>query len=151
MQQCCKNKQYLYKRNIVALFIFKEMKQARNTAAKTEILNLISQSDVALSHTEIQTLLDGLCDRVTIYRVLDRLTEEGLIHKVVNIDGGVKYAGCHSCSANHNHKHNHIHFSCQKCKSVTCMEGIEPAFKLPKKYKVHEVNFTVSGLCPQCS
>lgn len=64
------------------------MKQARNTTAKTEILDLISQSEVALSHSEIQSL-DGLCDRVTIYRVLDRLVEEDLVHKVVNTDGGV--------------------------------------------------------------
>lgn len=125
------------------------MKQARNTAAKTAVLKLVNQSDVALSHTEIQSFLDGLCDRVTIYRVLDRLTDEGLIHKVVNIDGGLKYASCHNCPATH--EHNHIHFSCEKCKSVTCIENIQPSFKLPKTYKINEVNFTVSGLCPQCS
>ncbi len=127
------------------------MKQARNTTAKTAILNLIDQSDMALSHAEIQVSLDGMCDRVTIYRVLDRLTEEGLVHRIINIDGVVKYASCHSCSAMHQHHHSHIHFSCEKCKSVTCIEEVEPSFKLPRKYKVNEVNFTVSGLCPQCS
>jgi len=125
------------------------MKQARNTTAKTEILDLISQSETALSHSEIQSSLDGLCDRVTIYRVLDRLVEEDLVHKVINTDGGVKYAGCHSCSVKHSY--NHLHFSCQKCKSVTCLEDVEPSFKLPKNYKVNEMNFTLSGLCPQCS
>lgn len=125
------------------------MKQARNTTAKTEILALISQSEVALSHSDIQTTLNGLCDRVTIYRVLDRLVDEGLIHKVVNIDGGVKYASCHTCTSTHNH--NHIHFSCQKCKSVTCLENVQPTFKLPKSYKVLDVNFMVSGICPHCT
>lgn len=127
------------------------MKQSRNTAAKSEILNLLEQSEVALSHAEIQSSLDGLCDRVTIYRVLDRLVDEELIHKVINIDGGVKYANCHSCSTAHNHNHDHIHFSCEKCKSVTCMEEVKPTFELPEKYKVTATNFTVSGLCPQCS
>ncbi|MFA9290522.1 MAG: Fur family transcriptional regulator, partial [Solirubrobacteraceae bacterium] len=98
---------------------------------------------------EIQKSLDGLCDRVTIYRVLERLMEEGVIHKIVNVDGVVKYAGCHSCSEKHHH--NHIHFSCQKCKSVTCLEDVKPSFKLPENYIVSEVNFTLSGLCPQCS
>ena len=125
------------------------MKQARNTAAKTEILKCISQSEVALSHAEIQSSLEGLCDRVTIYRVLDRLTEEGAIHRIVNIDGVVKYANCRNCSVDH--KHSHIHFSCQKCKSVTCMEDVEPAFNLPARYQVAEVNFTVSGICPRCA
>jgi len=109
------------------------MKSARNTTAKTEIQELIITSNVALSHSEIQKSLNGLCDRVTIYRVLERLLEEGFIHKIVNVDGVVKYAGCH------------------KCKSVTCLDDVEPSFKLPKNYKVSEMNFTLSGLCPQCS
>ncbi len=124
------------------------MKLARNTAAKTEIQELITTSKMALSHSDIQKSLEGLCDRVTIYRVLERLLEEGIIHKIINIDGVVKYAGCHNCSIKHSH--NHIHFSCQKCKSVTCLENIEPTFKLPKNYKVSEMNFTISGLCPLC-
>lgn len=124
------------------------MKQIRNTVAKTQILNVITNSAMALSHSEIQTMLDGLCDRVTIYRVLDRLVAEDLIHKVVNIDGGVKYASCHSCTTAHHH--NHVHFSYQKCKSVTCLADVEPSFNLPKNYKVSEINFTVSGLCPRC-
>ena len=122
---------------------------SRNTVAKTEIQALLKQSGTALSHSEIQVVLNGLCDRVTIYRVLERLIEEGLAHKVVDINGVVKFASCHSCSANHNH--NHAHFSCEKCKSVTCLQNVEPSYKLPKKYKVNETNFTISGLCPLCS
>lgn len=114
-----------------------------------KILSLLSGSQVALSHAEIQMSLAALCDRVTIYRVLDRLVEEGAVHRIVNIDGVLKYASCNDCS--HTHHHDHIHFSCLKCKTVTCMKDVEPTFKLPKKYKVSEVNFTVSGLCPQCS
>ena len=149
MQQCCKINHYLCKRNYVAIKISKSMKTSRTTNAKTEIQELIVSSSVALSHSEIQKSLEGLCDRVTIYRVLERLMEESVIHKIVNIDGVVKYAGCHSCSKNHSH--NHIHFSCQKCKAVTCLDDVEPSFKLPKNYKVSETNFTLSGLCPQCS
>ncbi|MBM3429759.1 MAG: Fur family transcriptional regulator [Bacteroidetes bacterium] len=122
---------------------------ARNTNAKTQILTFIQNTNKAVSHAEIYHSLGDICDRVTVYRVLERLTDEGFIHKVVNIDGAVKYAGCHSCSENHNH--NHIHFSCQKCKSVTCLKDVEPSYKLPKKYTVSEMNFTLSGLCPQCS
>jgi len=125
------------------------MKQTRTTAAKTAILNLINTSESALSHTEIQSALHGICDRVTIYRVLDRLLEEGLIHKIVNTDGGVKYAACTNCTSKH--QHNHIHFSCQKCKSVTCLKDIQPSFTLPEKYQIVDVNFTVTGICALCA
>ena len=125
------------------------MKKTRNTIAKTKIRDLIFSSSTALSQSQIQNSLDGLCDRVTIYRVLDRLIEEGLIHKIVNTDGIIKFASCQSCSADHNH--NHIHFSCEKCKSVTCIDDVEPSYHLPASYKVTEAHFTLSGLCPMCS
>jgi Fur family ferric uptake transcriptional regulator len=127
------------------------MKQARNTAARTGILEVLKSAGRALSHPEIQETLDGLCDRVTIYRVLDRLIEERLIHKVIHPEGGVRYAVCGACEHAAKHTHNHIHFSCEACNTVTCLETIQPVFKLPKKYTVNEISFTVSGLCPNCN
>lgn len=124
------------------------MKISRNTTAKKQIQELLILSSEALSHSDIQVSLEGLCDRVTIYRVLERLLEEGLIHKIVNLDGVVKYAACHTCKEKHNH--NHMHFSCQNCKSLTCLDDVEPIYKLPKNYKAIETNFTISGLCPKC-
>ncbi|WP_126972742.1 Fur family transcriptional regulator [Gynurincola endophyticus] len=120
----------------------------RNTVAKTEILNLIKSSNQAFSHAEIEAKLEGLCNRVTIYRVLERLEEEGQIHKFVNINGVLKFAACHDCT-DHHHDH-HAHFNCTSCGTVTCLEEVEPVYKVPKKYKVQEVNFTLSGLCPNC-
>lgn len=121
----------------------------KNTRAKTEILEVINNSAVALSHAEIQQVLLTDCDRVTIYRVLDRLVTEHLVHKIVNVDGIVKYAACHDPGPAHNHQH--AHFSCVKCLQVTCLEKVLPAFTLPKKFKLQEINFTLSGICAQCS
>lgn len=121
----------------------------RNTVARTHILDMISKSDTALSHAEIESRLEGLCNRVTIYRVLDRLAEEDLVHKIINVDGHLRFAACHHRSDNHHH-HNHVHFSCVECGSVTCLEEVEPVFKMPGKYKVQDMNFTLSGLCPGC-
>ncbi|NDF60867.1 MAG: Fur family transcriptional regulator [Crocinitomicaceae bacterium] len=127
-------------------------KKTRNTTAKQAILELISTADQALSHIEIQQKLNNLCDRVTIYRVLSRLVEEQKIHKIINTDGVVNYAACHSCSHQEHQQesHNHIHFSCTVCKSVTCLEGIVPTFQLPVDYELQEINFTVAGICPKC-
>lgn len=124
---------------------------ARKTIAKSKILEYIQNSKEAVAHSDIQKSLKGVCDRVTIYRVLDRLFTEGLVHKIVDIDGVVKYAACRTCQDEHHHQHNHIHFSCEKCKKVTCLDAIMPQFNLPKDYKLKSVNFTVSGYCPQCN
>ncbi len=122
------------------------MKPSRNTAAKIKILSIIRNSESALSRSEIQFVINGLCDRITVYRVLNRLVREGLIHQVINVDGGINYAISDTESCNR----YHIHFSCQKCQSITCMSDVEPVFHLPENYRINSVNFTVSGLCPRC-
>jgi Fur family ferric uptake transcriptional regulator len=119
----------------------------RQTKAKIAIEHLIIQSEMALSHADIYTQLGDVCDRVTIYRILDRLVQENILHKIMTADGIVKYARCKSCVAKHDH--NHIHFSCQRCNETTCLETV-PAFNLPLNYQIMEVNFLVSGVCPQC-
>lgn len=124
------------------------MKLTRNTAARTAILNMIDDSKIALSQPAIQHMLNGLCDRVTIYRVLDRLVEEGLIHKIVNVNGVVNYAACQGCD--HKHDHQHIHFSCRVCDELTCLDQVIPSFTLPEGFSKEETFFTVSGVCTNC-
>ncbi|KAF0239077.1 MAG: Fur family transcriptional regulator ferric uptake [Prolixibacteraceae bacterium] len=116
---------------------------------KNQIKELIDNSDIALSHQEISKRLERQCDRVTIYRALDKLMEEGFIHRIVDVDGVSKFAACHGCTKNHHHQH--VHFSCSVCSSVTCLEEIEPDFSLPEGYQVQEMNITLSGVCPVCS
>lgn len=123
------------------------MKIKRNTVARTTIFDLLSRSKVALSPAELQAKTVGICDRVTIYRVLERLYEEEQVHKTVGIDGVVKYAVCHH-DAHHNHYH--IHFNCQNCSATVCLDNHSPEVQLPEGYLLKDVNFTVSGLCPAC-
>ena len=126
------------------------MKTTRNTTAKSAIFELLKNSKEALSHAEIQKLTVDLCDRVTIYRILDRLVTEDVIHKIATPDGTIKYASCHHSHDNLHHVHNHVHFSCEKCLSVTCLDAVEPTYTISDNYLVKDVNFTLSGLCPKC-
>ncbi|MEC3875119.1 Fur family transcriptional regulator [Chryseobacterium salviniae] len=126
------------------------MKQVRNTQAKTEILHLLNNATSALSHHEIQEKLHGLCNRVTIYRVLERLEKEGKIHKIVNMDGVINYARCHNCHKE-KHLHNHLHFNCEQCKEVTCIDNIVPDITLPENFTAHSYNFVISGICRKCN
>ena len=56
----------------------------RPTSARIAVLSVISCADSALSHSEIleRLVTQKEFDRVTIYRVLDRLTHHHLVHKI---------------------------------------------------------------------
>jgi Fur family transcriptional regulator, ferric uptake regulator len=121
----------------------------KNTVGKNKIWEIIKNSKTALSQSDIQSMIHDVCDRVTTYRILGRLEAEGTIHKIVNIDGVIKYAACHTCSST-NHSHNHAHFSCKKCKEVTCIENEKVQIHFGPNYQIEEIQMMVSGICPKC-
>ena len=126
------------------------MSSTRNTVAKAAIKDLLSNTDHALSQGDLQDELGGLCNRVTIYRILDRLVDEGFAHRVMDISGVARYAAC-SNDCDTKHQHDHVHFSCEQCGQVTCLTDVQPSFKLPKSYTVKEIQFTLKGICADCS
>lgn len=99
----------------------------RKTVASDAILNIINSSEVFVYQVDIHSFLpDGLCNRVIIYRVLDQLVEEQLLHQITTIDGIFNYVNCRCCSKEH--KHQHVHFNSEKCRKVTCIDEVEPVF-----------------------
>ena len=126
-------------------------KQVRNTAAKMAVMEMLSQSQMALSHGEIFHALQSTCDRVTVYRILDRLIEEGAAHRIALSDGTVKYALCEQCGDGHHHAHSHLHFNCVLCGGVSCLEVEIPAVQLPRLYKMHDLSVVVNGICAACN
>lgn len=126
----------------------------RQTKASKDIELLINQSDKSYTPAEILSEMKESVDRVTVYRVLSRLEEQGKIHKFVGLDGKIHYAKCDSPSCediNHQHNHAHAHFSCTQCNEITCLTDVVPHFHLPKNYLLEETNIVLSGICNECS
>lgn len=120
----------------------------RNTDTKTAILDLLKNSKEALSQDMLQEALKIEVDRATIYRVLNRFSEDGVVHRIVGDDGKQYFAVCTNCAEN-NHQHNHFHFRCRSCSKVECLPN-EIDIKLPKSYLAESFNGVVSGICPKC-
>ena len=126
----------------------------RYTACRSEILDLLNQKAVALSHADIEKNVGAAFDRVTVYRTLKTFVEKGLIHKVLDDEGGSKYALCsEACHrSDRHHHHDHVHFKCLECGETSCLEGITiPAISLPKGYIFEEANLLVNGVCKKCN
>ncbi|TAE49844.1 MAG: transcriptional repressor [Bacteroidetes bacterium] len=124
----------------------------RHTQSRTDILGIFVARSNALSEREIESVLGDACDRVTIYRTLTTFLEKGILHKVPDNEGLMKYALCPSdCHSGHSHRHDHVHFKCTQCGLTRCVEDVRiPGVSLPDGYQLQEVSMLLQGLCPDC-
>ena len=124
----------------------------RTTQTRQEILHLFLRRDYALSHGDIEKEVHSSLDRVTVYRTLKTFLDKGLIHKVLDDEGSLKYALCNEACSVAGHHHNHVHFKCTRCGQTNCLTNVEiPPVKLPKGYKPKEIDLLIQGVCENCS
>ncbi len=121
----------------------------RNTPAKEAVLNLLTNKAKAMSQDSIEKNINIEVDRATIYRVLNRFCEDGILHKIVAEDGKQYFAVCVKCEEKR-HSDNHFHFRCTKCETIECLP-VEVQFSLEKGYSVESVNCILSGVCKDCA
>lgn len=123
----------------------------RSTPSKKAVLDALLSAGSALSQDRIEAVVKGEMDRVTIYRVLNRFCEDGVVHKILADDGKFYYALCHSCGdEKHEHNHNHFHFRCTDCEKIECLPG-EISVKLPEGYSSQSTAGWVTGRCAMCA
>ena len=121
----------------------------RNTPAKQAVLDMLRTAGVALSQDDIEQKLKGAMNRVTVYRVLNSFCEDGYIHKILSDDGKYYFAICYNCKEA-KHRHNHFHFRCLSCMKLECLKQ-QVDVKMPKGYKLENMNCLLTGYCKDCS
>lgn len=136
-------------------------KAERLTGSRLSVLAVLLQSTSALSHTEVQAGVEKLnpahIDRVTIYRVLEWLTEVGLAHRVSGVDRVFRF----SASSN---TQTHGHFLCSDCHRMFCIDnrsestasstvdlGASVTAMLPTGFVSTAIDLTISGRCAECA
>ena len=123
----------------------------RSTPSRSAILDLFLNSNHALSYSDIEREVVAAFDRVTVYRTLKSFVDKGVVHKVLDDGGSLKYALCSDHCHDTDHHHDHVHFKCTNCGQTNCLDDLEiPAVKLPKGYKVTEMNLLIQGTCQNC-
>ena len=123
--------------------------ERRNTPTKEAVLELLTKSGKAMSRDTIEQQITHDINRATIYRVLNRFCEDGLVHKIVAEDGKQYFAVCVNCEDKVLSGH-HFHFRCIKCETIECL-AVSVDFSAPPGYQVDGVNCVLSGTCKDCS
>lgn len=122
----------------------------RVTHGRVAVLAALLEAKRALTHNEVEARLGTLhnIDRVTVYRVLDCLTELGLAHRLSGDDRVWRFT-----AENRDHGGSHPHFKCKTCGDVICLDEEASAHKvaLPAGYQGEEVELTIKGRCAVCA
>jgi Fur family transcriptional regulator, ferric uptake regulator len=124
----------------------------RHTDTRENIVACFLDQTMALSQSDLEETLTKPFDRITVYRTIKTFLEKGLIHKILDDQGGLKYALCKDSCSQGQHQHDHVHFKCVTCQQTTCIDNtFVPNIVLPVGYSRQEVNMLVHGVCPNCN
>ena len=94
------------------------------------------------------------CDQVSVYRILTKFEEIGLVRKSNFHNDASRYILDESLGEKKNHKHEH-YFKCISCLSI---EAFSDCFVSAKEKELKDNGYTkldhhieITGLCPRCS
>lgn len=119
----------------------------RKTNCRQGIIDILTQSDEAMTENEIKSILDGNHNRTTFYRSFKILLQNNLIHRIVVDNQLTKYAITRKVRQNY----RHIHIYCLDCDKILCLESdsfSEP--QLPAGFKPIEIEIIIKGKCKKC-
>lgn len=120
----------------------------RKTKSLKQVLKVFDESNQAISAVTLNEALQKDMNKSTVYRTLDRLEEEGVIHSFIGSEGLKWYAKCHNCCTD-NHHDLHPHFQCNSCGKVDCIEIKIEMPQIPNR-KVESTHLLVFGICEEC-
>ena len=122
------------------------------TPIRQQVLELIWESHKAVKAYELLDRLKPLMDAAkpaTIYRALDFLIEQGLIHRVESLNA---FVGCNSSA----HQHEQLLLICNNCQEVEERSAPEVMQALSHDIQqagfiVHSKAIEIHGVCAKCA
>ena len=125
-----------------------DMGVLRKTKSVKIVLNEFAQNSSATSVITLIDRLKSLMNKTTVYRILEKLEDDGILHSFLAKDGLKWYAKCNGCSAD-KHKDLHPHFQCLDCGKVDCLSFNIEIPKISNR-KIEFSQFLIQGQCEEC-
>lgn len=121
----------------------------RKTPSIELLLTEFNDNTSAISAIDLIKRVDSKLNKTTVYRVLDKLEDDGVLHSFLDKSGIKWYAKCNSCTAN-SHFDAHPHFQCVSCGKVDCLTIDVKIPKIPNR-EVIISQVLIQGKCEFCA
>ncbi len=120
----------------------------RKTKSVVDLLSEFEKDSGAISASELVSRLSNKYNKTTIYRVLDKLEDDGVLHSFLGKNGSKWYAKCNDCSVSE-HFDVHPHFQCVSCGKVDCLTVEVDIPKIPNRLVMNS-QVLIQGKCESC-
>lgn len=121
----------------------------RKTKSVSLVLNALEESKNALSVVHLVEIMNKHMNKTTVYRILDRLEKQGVVHSFYGIEGLKWYAKCSNCSS-HLHSDHHPQLQCTDCGNI---ESIPVQIEIPElpNVQINAAQIMLIGTCSKCN
>ena len=120
----------------------------RKTKTVKLILQEFYQKNDAISVVTLINKFQNKMDKTTVYRILERLEDSGILHSFIGQDGLKRYAKWEGVAISQNNS-IHPHFICKDCGNSSCLPI---KIKIPSvpNYIIDSAEQLLIGKCKNC-
>ncbi|WP_291724078.1 Fur family transcriptional regulator [Bernardetia sp.] len=112
------------------------------------ILEEFYKRQEAISAVSLVKLFESEVNKTTVYRVLDRLENDGTLYSFFGKDG-IKWYAKHLCNSSSEPPEYHPHFQCLVCGKIECIKIKVKLPTIPSR-KVTSSHILIQGECSNC-
>ena len=125
------------------------MSISRNTKTVKLLLKMFDKKNQAIPVIDLVSIFKKKMNKTTVYRILHRLEDSGVLHSFVDKDGLKRYAKGDQRTSSSNNQVTHPHFLCEDCGISTCLPLKISTPSIPN-YIIKSSEQLYLGQCKDC-
>ena len=125
------------------------MSISRKTKTVELVLELFREKKYAIPVVDIVSIFANKMNKTTVYRILQRLEDSGILHSFVDKQGLKRYAKGDQRKSNSTNQIIHPHFLCDDCGVSICLP-LEISTPSIPNYTINCSDHLYSGQCQDC-
>ena len=125
------------------------MSISRKTKTVKLVLDLFESTNNAISIVDLVSVFKGKMNKTTVYRILNRLEESGILHSFTDRNGLKRYAKGNQKPGSIKDSNLHSHFLCNDCGISSCLPLEIPIPTLPNT-RIDSSDHLLTGQCENC-